>query len=211
VGQHRITGTLHRFARRIVSRQLQGEIGFDAGADFDFAAGIHRPAAIGKLLVEQIPSGLLSLRRLLLAEIGQEKNVFALEDRSPSSSPTQWPSGCCSSSSHARVCMIARRSGAARRMCEAGAGGGASWRTGSGPSMDTTRTYRFAFIQIVQAGGFFLDARIRNRSRRESLCHRAANHKSAGNKSRWSDASIAPVSLTRFGRSRPIGAQSLRA
>ena len=47
-------GTLHEFGRRVVARQLQGEVGLHAAADVDLAAGELGPPTLGQLLAHQV-------------------------------------------------------------------------------------------------------------------------------------------------------------
>ena len=70
VRQDRRPGPLHRLAVGVVAGELEGEVGLHAAADIDRAAGIHRPAAVGKLLVEDV---LRRLARQLATGAGPER------------------------------------------------------------------------------------------------------------------------------------------
>ena len=63
--------------------QLQGEVGFDAGADFDRPAREDGPATLGELLLQDVAGGALGGGRVDLAQVGQQQDVLALEDRVP--------------------------------------------------------------------------------------------------------------------------------
>ena len=58
VGEDRRPGPLHVLGARVVAGQLQGEIRLHAAADFHVAAGIHGPAAVGKLLFDEVVRGI---------------------------------------------------------------------------------------------------------------------------------------------------------
>jgi hypothetical protein len=66
-----------------VAGQLEGEVRFDAAADFQLAAGIHGPAAAFQLLPAEVLRGLAGPGRLFLSQPGEEQQVFAFEDRVP--------------------------------------------------------------------------------------------------------------------------------
>ena len=81
VGADRPPGTLHEFGRRVVARQLQGEVGLHAAADVEPAAGELGPTALGQLLANQIGGRAPCQRSILPAEEGQHEDRFALQDR----------------------------------------------------------------------------------------------------------------------------------
>ena len=54
MGEDHAPRPLHVFGARIVAGQFQGEVGLDAAAHVQLAAGIHGPTAVGQLTLDQI-------------------------------------------------------------------------------------------------------------------------------------------------------------
>ena len=80
VGQNGLAGTAHVLGARVVAGQLQGEIRLDASADLDAAAGIHRPAALGKLLLDDVGGAAAGQLGIFVAEERHQQDRFALQD-----------------------------------------------------------------------------------------------------------------------------------
>ena len=80
VGADDLAGPAHVRGVGVVAGQLEGEIRLDRDAEFDRAAGVVAPAAVGLLLSQDVVGGLASSLLVLAAEEGHQQDVFGFEN-----------------------------------------------------------------------------------------------------------------------------------